>query len=384
VSDFDHTEPVEDWKPGPEITRELYLQWRSPRFGSGNPERVDNPVWQWLARTRIDAFRANQHFDGPSAFDAGPAWCCHRNGQSRTRLADGRFVRIGGEHEDWYDPDFHIYNDVIVDEPDGSCRILGYPAEAFPPTDFHSATLVGDRIVVIGCLGYVDERRPDATPVFALDTATWKFSSPATAGEAPGWIHRHEARLSSDGAAIEVRGGLLTREGLRYFVENTEDWCLDLRTWQWERLTQRCWQQCVFARQDGRTNSLFEFRSAGWFRQWQRDQELREMYEQQIADLTERIGAPLDLDLVERIYRPAVGHEVVPPAPDSDEHGVFRIRIDGVVLRFVEGRSSVRLVVEGRLSAATVEAVVDEVRGKLASLERSDYEVTPVRPAALD
>jgi hypothetical protein len=108
------------------------------------------------------------------------------------------------------------------------------------------------------------------------------------------------------------------------------------------------------------------------------------MYEQQIADLTERIGAPLDLDLVERIYRPAVGHEVVPPAPDSDEHGVFRIRIDGVVLRFVEGRSSVRLVVEGRLSAATVEAVVDEVRGKLASLERSDYEVTPVRPAALD
>jgi hypothetical protein len=33
-----------------------------------------------------------------------------RFGQSLTLLPDCRAVQIGGEHEDWYDADFCIYN----------------------------------------------------------------------------------------------------------------------------------------------------------------------------------------------------------------------------------------------------------------------------------
>ena len=44
----------------------------------------------------------------------GPVWCFSRFGTSLTELPDGRFVQIGGEHEDFYDPDFCIYNDVTV------------------------------------------------------------------------------------------------------------------------------------------------------------------------------------------------------------------------------------------------------------------------------
>jgi hypothetical protein len=39
---------------------------------------------------------------------------------SLTLLPDGRAIQIGGEHEDYYDPDFCIYNDVFVHEPDRS------------------------------------------------------------------------------------------------------------------------------------------------------------------------------------------------------------------------------------------------------------------------
>jgi hypothetical protein len=101
-------------KPDVSVTPELFTKWRSPRYGNANPERMNNPVWEWLVRCRVSAYWANEEFDGPSSFDAGPCWCFRRFGQSKTQLPDGRTVLIGGEHEDFYDPDFYIYNDVVV------------------------------------------------------------------------------------------------------------------------------------------------------------------------------------------------------------------------------------------------------------------------------
>ena len=102
----------------------------------------------------MNAYQATQLLGGPSALEAGPGWCFDRFGQSTTVLPDGREVLIAGEHEDYYDPDFFIYNDVVVRAPDGKVAIYGYSKEAFPPTDFHTATLLPDSIVLIGSLGY--------------------------------------------------------------------------------------------------------------------------------------------------------------------------------------------------------------------------------------
>ena len=55
----------------------------------------------------------------------GPVWCFNRFGGTVTKLPDGCFVHIGGEHEDFYDPDFCIYNDVIV---------IATPQFSNPPT----------------------------------------------------------------------------------------------------------------------------------------------------------------------------------------------------------------------------------------------------------
>ena len=41
-----------------------------------------------------------------------PFWSFDRYGMSVTHLEDGRIILIGGEHEDYYDPYFFIYNDV--------------------------------------------------------------------------------------------------------------------------------------------------------------------------------------------------------------------------------------------------------------------------------
>lgn len=67
--------------------------------------------------------------------------------RSSTRLRNGREIYIAGEHEDWYDPDFYIYNDVIVIHPNLEIQIYGYPRTVFRATDFHSATLVQDESI---------------------------------------------------------------------------------------------------------------------------------------------------------------------------------------------------------------------------------------------
>ena len=62
-------------EPGPKLSREEFLAWRSPRKVSRQATRLDNPLWHWLVRTRWSAYQANNMYAGPSSFDAGPMWC---------------------------------------------------------------------------------------------------------------------------------------------------------------------------------------------------------------------------------------------------------------------------------------------------------------------
>ncbi len=167
-------------------------------------------------------------------------------GRTITSLPDGRYVSIGGEHEDSYDQDFSIYNDVVVfNEADDSIDIYGYPKAVFPPTDFHSATLTGDCIVIIGCLGYPDDRRPGNTPVYALELPGCRISETKTSGDSPGWIYKHEARLEPNGSTVTIRGGkVVAKKGRgQLFWSNLEDYAFDIRSGVWCRLTNRNWSQ---------------------------------------------------------------------------------------------------------------------------------------------
>jgi hypothetical protein len=128
-------------------------------------------------------------------------------------MPDGRIICIAGEHEDSYDPDFCIYNDVFVHESDGSVAIYGYPESVFPPTDFHTATLIGDSIYVIGCLGYLGTRRPVETPVYRLNVHTLRMDRLDARGESPGWIYEHRADAVSASGIRVWSGTVVTGSG---------------------------------------------------------------------------------------------------------------------------------------------------------------------------
>jgi ankyrin repeat protein len=203
-------------------------------WGRHNPELMDRPFWQAMIRSGISAYLGGQLVGGTR--DDCPVWCAQRFGQSLTLLPDGRAIQIGGEHEDSYDPDFCIYNDVFVHHPDGRIDIYCYPEDVFAPTDSHSATLVGDSIYLIAGCGYRGARRFGETPVYRLDTGTLQIHCVETSGEQPGWISNHRAVLASP-HEIRVWGGKISAEaaGKESYEDNPFSSVLDITTSQWRR-----------------------------------------------------------------------------------------------------------------------------------------------------
>ncbi|MGI8429831.1 MAG: ankyrin repeat domain-containing protein, partial [Solirubrobacteraceae bacterium] len=114
-------------------------------------------------------------------------------------------------------------------------EILGYPEDVFPPTDFHSATLVGDYLYIIGSLGYYDRRKPGETPVFRLDSRTFQIEPVPTSGKKPGWISRHKAWYEHEADRICVSGG--QRLVGQKLVKNRSLYALNLQNSTWVRLT---------------------------------------------------------------------------------------------------------------------------------------------------
>ena len=395
-----------------EVRRDEFLAQRSPRRGTANPERMAMPVWEWLVRTRLSAYEANQQFDGPDVHEAGPGWSFDRFGCSRTELPDGRIVRIAGEHEDGYDPDFYIYSDVVVCHPDGRVEIFGYPEDAFPPTDFHSATLDEGRqcIWIVGNLGYPEQRRPDETPVYRLDLNSFAIAPVATTGDLPGWLHRHGAELADDGRRLVVSRGITVDEDDDLF-DSIDDWSLDLETLAWTRLTAREFQQWSIERVDGDDLMLDTMQHAAFELRYPEAANDR-------AELPELDELGIELDPVKALA--AEGRQIddsfdqqfdqlfCPPMPstevpalgsdpasntdmveadenDADDH--FRInyadntssdqrrwRIGDALVRYAQEHDAILIKIEGELPPEQVTAICDDCAAKLARLQGSPCE----------
>jgi ankyrin repeat protein len=221
-----------------QISPEQYSAEKHRRFGETNPEIMEIDFWKAMVCNGDSAYRAKCIFgDIDNDNWNEKVWCYQRFGGTITQLPDARIVEISGEHEDYYDPDFCIYNDVVVFQSDGHFQIFGYPRDIFPPTDFHSATLVGEYIYIIGNLGYSSEIIYGETPVYRLHCDTFKIEKIETTGEKPGWISRHKA-FYKESSKINITGGkicVMVDEKQEY-LDNLIDYALDLKNLTWIRL----------------------------------------------------------------------------------------------------------------------------------------------------
>jgi len=239
------------------IAKELFISQCKPQFGGSNPDRMYMALWEYLVRTGEDAYFARAKLALPNVLEESgacgvrnPDWCFKRFGMTKTAMPDGRIICIAGEHEDSYDPNFCIYNDVVVIRPaegeawvtkeTGSIEIYGYPREVFRPTDFHSATLVGNEIFVIGRLGYgpTEDPEPPSTPIYSLDTTTYRMRPVVASGSSPGMIFEHHAEYEPATHSILIRGGF-TWDSMREPKKQTQHgvYRLFLHDTRWEQIT---------------------------------------------------------------------------------------------------------------------------------------------------
>jgi hypothetical protein len=329
-----------------EISREVFEQQRHPRFGTGNPERMKLAFWEWMIRGDSPAaaddqraklgstledgklkssygpYRARKLFDLPLNCADGPIWTFDRMGATHTTLTDGRIVCIGGEHEDFYDPDFYIYNDVVVLGPAAEIEIFGYPKDVFPPTDFHTATSVGNEIIVIGSIGYKEERRYGDTPVYRLDLADYHMTELVSSGDRPGWISKHTARLEGDTIVIAGGQAVLKRDAQEVYRPNIEEYALDLGSGRWRRLTHRNWRQFAIRME---RRGMFDINH------WPTPKKL----------------VPEDIE-----------HSVVA----CDSLLLLTIMVRGVPVAVSVGVSDIKILVEGELPRDLVDRIVESIR----------------------
>jgi hypothetical protein len=226
------------------ISPHTFHQQKNPCFGRSNPEVMEMPFWKMMIQTKQSAYDARVQFQVDD-YTATPdsIWCFDRCGASETLLPDGRVIHIAGEHEDHQGPDFHIYNDVVVLAPDHQLTIYGYPKHIFQPSNFHSATLIGTSLLIIGNLGYCSERHIDRTPVYHLDLRSFAIEEVLTTGENPGWIFDHQAELDPTCTKILLWSGEIIHhmEQKQIFVPNQHDYQLDLTTRRWECISKNAY-----------------------------------------------------------------------------------------------------------------------------------------------
>ena len=240
------------WPGIVEPTREEFLAGRGRKYGRGNPDPVEDPFLEFMIRTRAEPFflrdkyswTMEHYFQDAPEKDRTAIWSFRRIGYSMTPVYNEWRVYIGGEHDDSYDPDFLIYNDVIVRGPAGEVWIYAYPRDAFIPTDFHTATLLdessgyssslADGILIIGGLGYERDREFWSTPVHWLSLDDMSIRKLETTGDLPGWIHMHQTHECGYNQLMITGGKVLTPEG--DFVNNTGKYVLDLLKLRWTKL----------------------------------------------------------------------------------------------------------------------------------------------------
>jgi ankyrin repeat protein len=352
----------------PQVSPADYVAGKNRRFGIRNPEQMDSPFWLAMVRSGATGWRASDKFADSSASERLPVWCYQRFGRSTTILNDGRIIEIAGEHEDYYDPDFCIYNDVAEFNADGSIRIFGYPQSVFRPTDFHTATLIDDFILVIGCLGYPEDRQFGRTPVYRLNVTSFEIQGVETSGDQPGWIHRHKTKLDEQKRVI-VSGGQIERSLSTPPEENIDEWALDLTTWTWTRNTDRRWPQWAFARADRKQNYLWEIRQALWTRNanWKED------FKEDMRRLSEFLGHEPDIDAIGSIYH--VDGLTTNGSSKKAEDKILKVHVDGVVIRMKEDSWLIHVIVEGELPEVKLKAFQEGVLINLARLEGVVWEI---------
>lgn len=381
-----------------------YQKFKHRIYGKQNPTDFTNPFYQWVIKHDLNAHSIRKiiidNDVSNNSFETLPFWSQERMGQSRTLLPDGRIILIAGEYEDYYDADFCIYNEVSVINTDGMIKVYSYPKTVFPATDFHTATLVGtadkQHIIIIGSLGYTDNRLYNHTPVYRLNIHDFTIQQVATRNSM-GWINHHHARLQDN--RIIITDGQLLIDDIAPLLDNIDMWVLNLTTLIWKNVTQRHrnWQRFYVRRQDGNSLNLWEYKQLDQYLKSDNTAEssqgiayINDQIEYYSAVIEQCTNQSANSYLYHQLLIPPLDHrtcaheEFSASSSSSNasdnangyDHVLF---IDEIKVGYKTADDScIQVFIEGKLSEDKLELLQQNLRHKLSKLENMACEVIDI------
>lgn len=354
-------------------------------YPNQNPTANPSSVRQWLIWHKIAAYdvrtqierqteaqldlvslpRPNTESPSPNAL-----WCFDRMGQSCTALPDGRKIYIAGEHEDYYDPDFCIYNDVTVVHPDGRIDLYEYPVSDFPPTDFHAAILneAEQTIITVGSLGYPENRSEATTQVMILDLKTMKIQQQTTLGNAPDWLHGAQMNWCIDGYTLTISNGSLGIGQAKPCRKNLSIWHLNTHTWQWSCPEQPLFEQYLLMRTDKHDLHLWEYGRLFWAQQNSPD------YSTELGRLTNVLGIVPLTNIYQKLFQPDIPHRLIEKNLEdaNTQWSVTEIMIDQHLVRYFDEGYGVELIIPADLDHNIAQYLIKDLQAKLSKLENTE------------
>lgn len=213
-----------------------------------------------------------------------------------------------------------------------------------------------------------------------LDLKTFAMSRQETTGAIPGWISRHTATLADDGGAIQIeRGNVCSGDKGPKWGENIDDWRLRLDDWSWERMTDRKWPRWEVFRNDKKPLHLIAYQSELWSKQ--SPALLGSLQPSDGESLEKQIGKIPDLDSFTTLFKPPLHRDEV-AATGENEYGTHRIRIDGIIVRYVEETDCIQLTIEGELPQSSLAVLSKDLQEKLSKMENVPCELNPIIKAS--
>lgn len=226
-----------------ECSREEYESGKYMRFGTTNPEKMEELYWRAMVRSGDVADLYVDMSDLPKNDELNQSareWHYIRWGKSLTPLPNGYFIEIGGRYEgrnEAYD-----FNEVFVYDGHGNFDIYGYPQEVLPPVVGHTATLIEDQIYIIGGMDDSEESLRNQRFIYRLNCNSMAIDKLETFGENCGLLYGH---LVAYHRGQGIAGEIHVKEGYEWcysadagkndWQENTDLLILDLHTLQWRR-----------------------------------------------------------------------------------------------------------------------------------------------------
>ena len=369
------------------ITEWKFSQTDIDALNSVNHEKLitkelnKNEVFHWLIKSNIIWVHELQEYLHNQKFDLKePFWVAAHNrlGSSHVSIFNKYIdvIDIGGntaahdwkwyDYNDYYNPDFKIYNDVCI-KADGLKKIelWSYPEEQFPPVYNHDTVYDKNMnlVYITGGLGLGERQRKNITEIYQLNLETKDIEHVDTLGESPPCLHNHHTKMWNYDL-IEMRDGNILKNGKA--IKNLYVWYFNLKTKTWLKQKQEIYQHWLITSSD--SDELFLDISKEILKMEDEIFYSSEFIEEHKQDIFKYYGYVPDYQTYLNLYRPVKEMYFSQVTGYMDRYPSCACILNRQVYHCFEGYNRIEVAFQSSASNEFQKLIIDDLKSKLKQL----------------